>query len=189
MPKKSDPAYHLKSSLNIRANIADQRRTFNTLWGRAHKAAFLQKKSSSGERSLQARFASSHAYKTLASGAAKHVADIVDQDAAHLRSSLAEEHSRAPAMVTLGKGSITFLEQVVAAYVQTVVGRAEMMRRVTKASQKPSRQLVELAARWINADIAASANFAPGLTAIPKMKPKSSGKKGRKFVADEAAEA
>lgn len=186
---KNDVKSNLVSSLNIRANVADQRRTFNSLWGKVHKAPLFQKASSKGDRTYQSRFASSHAYRTLASAAAKHVADMVDRDAKHLRSSVAEEKARAPAMVTLGKGSVTFLEQVLCAYVQTVLARSEKIRKATKTSLKPSRETIELVAKWLNTDIASFSGFAVHTGVTPHLKKKPSKKAGAKFVEEEATQA
>lgn len=186
MPKQQVKS-NLLSSLNIRSNVADQRRSFNALWGKAHKVSMYKKNSHKGDKTYQARFASSHAYKTLASAAAKYVADQVDSDAIYLRSSVAEEKTRAPAMVSLGKGSITFLEQILSAYVQTVLRRSERMRKVLKTTAKPSRKTVELTAKWLNSDIAGSSGFAVAYGSAPKMKLKSSKKSGSKFVSDESA--
>ena len=184
MPKTAVKS-NLVSSLNIRGNIADQRRAFNSLWGKAHKADLFRKPSSRGDKTYQMRYASSHAYKTLSSLAAKHTADQVDRDAIFLRSSVAEEKTRAPAMVTLGRGSITFLEQILAAYVQTVLRRSERIRKVLKQTEKPNRKTVELAATWLNNDIAGASGFAVAQGVAPLAKTKAH--KKSKFVDAEAA--
>ena len=185
-------AMHNRSSENMKANIATTTRLFNRAWNKGSKASMFLKPlgPSNAEGKIvkrQNHQASSHAFKTLSSLSGHHLTNVVGGDMNSLRVDGTLEETGAPMLVTFSKGMVLLLEQVLVAYCQQVMSRANELREAVGKHGKVSAKAVRLAATAVDETVYGSTGLSARVTytpAVKKTKPRGSSKKAK-----EAAEA
>ena len=187
MPKAKTKVWSAeKSAKSLRQDAATLAKATNTTWGVARKAPLFLRKpkyvgSGKGKKraTMTNRFGvevpipqranrcfRTAALKTLLSGAAASVNELLKGEAETMRTEIAGEVSVAASLPKLSVGAEIELEHALSAYTQTIFDAAVQIKDSMNMHSKVSAGCMTAACDIVNKNIFASSTLAPGAVCI-----------------------
>jgi hypothetical protein len=183
------------SQANAKIQVANTAKLFNLIWNKSDaadmfrkSATYTTKEGKTGYR--RNHIAPTHAYRTLSAAAGANLMNVVKEDMDILRTSMEDdaefEKKGAPLLPTFSKGFVMLLNQILTAYAQQIVGRAEKVRKAcikSKSNAKISAKAMHIAALAVENNVfgetghATHASYTPAMP-IRKAKKATGDKKG-----------
>lgn len=199
-PKASDPAL-AKPILHLLNGTYVNKRGAERMWNVSGGCPMLRKQGADkvvttkrGAQKKVPRFRkngalSAHTIKTLASGAACHVAGVVQREAEELRNDVEPESSRYPIMPSVSQSAARMLDQAVIAFSQHVFAGA--MRLKSARAPVPTKVTFRCAKASLDASLfqlsGATSLLPPASSVRPLPKTITKSKKSKEAAAKAAA--